>query len=175
MASSALNPAPLSAFDHLGPIEAFILHEAHLLDERRFTEWSELFTEDGYYWAPARAGQTSPLDEVSLFYDNRTAMATRLRRLGHPSIHSQIPPPTSVRLVSNLVIETHDHEMPACTVRSKFMMFEYRAGVPDGEQRIFGGTYRHRLVVVGSDYRIAWKQAVLANADGRFGALFTYF
>jgi len=156
-------------------IEEFLLHEAHLLDERRFAEWIDLFKEDGYYWAPARADQKSPLDEVSLFYDDRAAMLTRIKRIHHPNIHSQIPAPASVRLVSNFVIEVVDEEARACTVRSKFMMFEYRASVPEGEQRMFGGTYTHQIVLGGSAFRIAWKKAVLANADARFGALFTYF
>ena len=42
-------------------IELFLLHEARLLDQRRFEEWMELFTEDGYYWAPARPDQPAPL------------------------------------------------------------------------------------------------------------------
>ena len=46
-----------------GQLEAFLLHEAHLLDERRFAEWIDLFAEDGYYWAPSRRTQESPFDE----------------------------------------------------------------------------------------------------------------
>ena len=156
-------------------LEAFVLHEAHLLDERRFAEWIDLFAEDGSYWAPSRADQESPLNEVSLFYDDRMAMMTRLRRLNHPNIHSQIPAPVSVRLVSNFVIEDMDEAAHACTVRSKFMMFEYRASVAEGEHRIFGGTYTHRIALRDGQLRILQKKALLANADARFGALFVYF
>ena len=156
-------------------LEAFILHEAHLLDERRFADWIDLFTEDGYYWAPSRASQESPFNEVSLFYDDRAAMLTRLRRFNHPSLHSQTPTPVSVRLVSNFVIEDASEEPRACTVRSKFMMFEYHPGIPEGEERVFGGTYRHRIACRDDRFRILWKKAVLANAEARFGALFVYF
>ena len=34
-------------------LQAFIYHEARLLDERRFDEWLALFTPDGRYWAAA--------------------------------------------------------------------------------------------------------------------------
>ena len=51
--------------------EEFLIHEARLLDERRFREWMGLFTEDGTYWVPAAPDQKSPLDQASLFYDDR--------------------------------------------------------------------------------------------------------
>lgn len=159
---------------NLTALEAFILHETHLLDERRFAEWIDLFTEDGYYWAPSRRDQESPLHEVSLFYDDRAAMQTRLRRFNHPNIHSQTPTPASTRLVSNFVIEEMD-EASVCTVRSKFVMFEFRAALPEGESRVFGGTYTHRIALRDGRYWILWKKAILVNAAARFGALFVYF
>jgi 3-phenylpropionate/cinnamic acid dioxygenase small subunit len=175
MVATATRPETASLSVDRDRLEAFILHEANLLDERRFAEWIDLFSEDGYYWAPARAEQESPLSEVSLFYDDRAAMKTRLQRFNHPNIHSQVPSPVSVRLVSNVVIEEMDGEAQACTVRSKFMMFEYRASVAEGEQRIFGGTYRHRISLCDGGLRLLWKKAILANAEARFGALFVYF
>jgi benzoate/toluate 1,2-dioxygenase beta subunit len=175
MAMGAASIEKPNVFADRDRLEAFILHEAHLLDERRFADWIDLFTEDGYYWAPSRAGQESPLNEVSLFYDDRAAMLTRLRRFNHPSLHSQTPIPMSVRLVSNFVIEDVSEESHACMVRSKFMMFEYHPGIPEGEERTFGGTYTHRIAWRDGCFRILWKKAVLANAEARFGALFVYF
>jgi hypothetical protein len=68
-----------------------------------------------------------------------------------------------------------DEGARACTVRSKFMMFEHRASVTEGEDRVFGGTYAHRVALRDGQLRLLWKKAVLANADARFGALFVYF
>jgi len=70
----------------------FITREVELLDTRRFEEWAELFTEDGFYWAPVSPDQTDPREHVSLFYDDRKAMRTRIARLRHPQIHVQTPP-----------------------------------------------------------------------------------
>ncbi len=39
----------------------FVIHEARLLDELRFDEWLDLFTEDGRYWMPLEYGQTDPI------------------------------------------------------------------------------------------------------------------
>jgi benzoate/toluate 1,2-dioxygenase beta subunit len=156
-------------------IEAFLLHEAHLLDDRRFEEWMELFTPDGYYWAPASLGQTDPLNAVSLVYDDREAMQTRIRRLRHPRIHVQTPPSRTARLVANAFVEEADADGGACVVRSKFMIYEYRPSIPEALERVFGGTYRHRLVTGGGGFRIAWKKAELANCDARLGAFAIYF
>jgi len=173
-AQGALIEKPNALADRV-QIEAFLLHEAHLLDERRFAEWIDLFTEDGYYWAPSRRTQESPFSEVSLFYDDRAAMLTRLRRFNHPSLHSQTPIPVSTRVMSNFVVEEMNERSQICTVRSKFMMFEYHPGIPEGEARVFGGTYTHQIAQRDGRLRLLWKKAVLANAEARFGALFVYF
>ena len=42
-------------------IEQFLYREAELLDERRYEEWLELFTEDAHYFMPMR--RNVPHDE----------------------------------------------------------------------------------------------------------------
>ena len=41
--------SPGSAGVDRAPIEQFLIHEARLLDSRRFREWMGLFAEDGTY------------------------------------------------------------------------------------------------------------------------------
>jgi len=50
----------------------------------------------------------------------------------------------------------------AALVRSKFMLVEFRRN----EQRLFGGTSFHRLIVIEGDIKIAWKRVDLVNCDG---------
>jgi 3-phenylpropionate/cinnamic acid dioxygenase small subunit len=38
-------------------VKQFLYREARLLDERRFHEWLELFTEDVRYWMSGRSRQ----------------------------------------------------------------------------------------------------------------------
>src|SRR3954464_10125536 len=85
-------------------IEDFLIHEAALLDDRKFEEWRELFDEKGYYWVPLRPEQTSPDEEASLFYDTREVMKTRIERLRHPRIHAQTPPHRTCHLIGNVVV-----------------------------------------------------------------------
>jgi 3-phenylpropionate/cinnamic acid dioxygenase small subunit len=74
------------------PFADFVVHEARLLDARRFRDWMALFADDGTYWVPAVPDQKSPFDQASLFYVDRDLMKTRIDRLDHPRIHVQTPP-----------------------------------------------------------------------------------
>lgn len=163
-----------SPLPDIRPIEAFLVHEAHLLDDRRFEDWMELFAEDGVYWAPASVDQKDPYDAVSLIYDDRAAMAIRIKRLRHPRIHVQTPPSRTTRVVANAFIEDTTDD-GACLVRSKFILYEYRPSLPDALERVFAGTYHHRLISSGDGFKIASKKAVLANCDARLSAFAIYF
>src|SRR5215468_18907 len=118
--------------------EQFLVHEARLLDEGRFDEWLALFTPDAWYWVPSEPGQASPRDTVSLIYDDRQLLETRVRRLASPRIYSQEPRSRTSRIVANVTIEETDES--GTTVRSKCQWLEYRREA----QRIFGGTCFHR-------------------------------
>jgi benzoate/toluate 1,2-dioxygenase beta subunit len=139
--------------------EQFLIYEARLLDEGRFEEWLGLFAPDAWYWVPAEPGQTSPRDTISLMYDDRRLLETRVRRLASPRIYSQEPRSRTSRIIANVTIEESSGE--ACTVRSKFQLLEYRRET----QRIFGGTCLHRLVRAASAIQIAWKRIDLVNCD----------
>ena len=98
--------------------EHFLLHEARLLDEARFEEWLALFTEDAWYWVPSEPEQGTPLDTVSLIYDDRQLLETRVRRLAI-RIYAQQPRARTSRIVANVTIED-DAEAATTLVRSKF-------------------------------------------------------
>lgn len=139
--------------------EQFLLHEARLLDEAKFDDWLALFTPDAWYWVPSEPGQADPVETVSLIYDDRRLLETRVRRLASPRMYSQEPRSRTTRIIGNVTIE--ETERNSCTVRSKFMMIEYRRE----QQRLFGGTMRHRLVQSGGPILIAWKRVDLVNCD----------
>src|SRR6516225_5057413 len=137
-------PPPAAGLD-LHRCEQFLILEARLLDEGKFDEWLALFTPDAWYWVPS--------------YDDRRLLETRVRRLASPRMYSQEPRSRTSRIVSNVTIETNDRN--ACTVRSKFVMIEFRRE----QQRIVAGTARHRLVQSGGRIMIAWKRVDLVNCD----------
>jgi 3-phenylpropionate/cinnamic acid dioxygenase small subunit len=137
----------------------FLLHEARLLDEARFDDWLALFAEDAWYWVPSEPDQPDPQETVSLIYDDRRLLETRVRRLASPRMYSQEPRSRTSRIVANVTIE--QAERNAATVRSKFIMVEFRRE----SQRIFAGTAFHRLVASANGIRIAWKRVDLVNCD----------
>ena len=139
--------------------EQFLLHEARLLDEGKFDDWLALFTRDAWYWVPSEPDQADPVETVSLIYDDRRLLETRVRRLASPRMYSQEPRSCTSRIVANVLLE--DVERNSCTVRSKFVMIEYRRE----QQRFFGGTMLHRLVLAGGRILIAWKRVDLVNCD----------
>ena len=108
---------------------------------------------------PSEPGQNSPHETVSLIYDDRRLLETRVRRLTSPRMYSQEPRSRTSRIVANATIE--DAEGRAATVRSKFLMIEYRRE----QQRLFVGTAWHRLVQLDGAIRIAWKRIDLVNCD----------
>lgn len=151
-------PAP-DALD-LDRCERFLLHEARLLDEAKFDDWLALFTPDGWYWVPSAPDQDNPHDTVSLIYDDRRLLETRVRRLASPRIYSQEPRSRTSRMIGNVSIE--ERGLDACTVRSKFVTIEYRRET----QRLFAGTAFHRLVRAdGGAILIASKRVDLVNCD----------
>jgi 3-phenylpropionate/cinnamic acid dioxygenase small subunit len=149
-----------------GPFEDFLIDEARLLDERRFRDWMALFADDGTYWVPAVPGQKSPLDQASLFYDDRDLMKTRVERLEHPRIHVQTPPSRTVHMVGNVVVEA-DLGHAEFAVGSTVIMVEYR----DDAQRLFAGRQRHHLRRHGDSFRIVQKRVDLINCDAAFEAM----
>jgi benzoate/toluate 1,2-dioxygenase beta subunit len=151
--------------------EDFLLHEARLLDEARFDEWLTLFSADAQYWVPSEPNQQSPHDTVSLIYDDRRLLETRVRRLASPRIYSQEPRSRTSRIVANVTIEEMAADRQACTVRSKFQLLEYRRNA----QTPYAGTSFHRLVRAGDDVRIAWKRVDLVNCDAPLEGLLVPF
>ena len=144
-------------------VENFLFFEVGLLDDRKFEEWTDLFTDDGYYWAPATPDQDDPRSSLSLFFDDVTMMRTRFARLRHPRVHSQIPPSRTSHMVSNVTIDVRDATKGELQIGARFQMLEYR---PGQEQRIFGGRYEYRLLRPEvCDFRIATKKAVVLNCD----------
>ncbi len=150
--------------------ELFLLHEARLLDEAQFDAWLDLFTAEATYWVPSEPNQADPLETVSLIYDDRRLLETRVRRLASPRIYSQEPRSRTSRIVANVTVEA-DADPATILVRSKFVLIEFRRN----EQRLFGGTCFHRLTVIGGAIRIASKRVDLVNCDASLDGIVVPF
>jgi ethylbenzene dioxygenase beta subunit len=149
-------------------VEQFLFAEGRLLDERRFEEWEALFAADGYYWVPASHDQETPYSGLSLFYDDREMMRTRIRRLGHANIHVQKPPTRTCHIYANISASVVPNAPDEVLAESRLLVLAYRHDEP---QQTYGGRCRHRLRRVAGGFEIAWKRVDLINSDGIFTAL----
>ena len=163
-----MTASPVKVWD-AREIETFLVHEARLLDERRYEDWLALFTEEAWYWVPLQEGQEDPKETVSLIYDDRRLLETRVRRLAQSITHTQEPKSRTSRIVTNASIEERDDA--GATVRSKFIVTEYRRGA----QTTYSGTYFHRLVRQGGQFRITWKRVDIINSEDALPGLVVPF
>jgi 3-phenylpropionate/cinnamic acid dioxygenase small subunit len=153
------------AGDDLRAVERFLTHEAHLLDSGRYEDWLALFAPDATYWVPARPDQTDPFTHVSLIYDDRRLLETRVRRLTAAIAHATTPRAAATRQVTNAAILERGAD--ALLVRSKFALVEYRRNA----QRLFAGAYIHRLLRAGDAFKIASKRVNLVNCEAELEGL----
>ena len=141
-----------------GEVVRFIYREARLLDEKRFDEWYELFTDDAYYWVPLKPGQTDPLAHNSLAYEDKLLLKLRIERLKLPTAYSQKPASRCLHVLQAPEIEKSGAEV---LTRTPFMYTETRG---DESQR-YAATAWHTLVETRDGPRIRLKRVDILNAD----------
>jgi len=147
-------------------VEAYVLDEARLLDERRWDEWLALWTDDGRYWMPRFHGQADPFDQISLFFEDRILRETRVRRLRNPRNWSQQPVTQSCRLVGSIRIDGLDAQGHVI-VRSVLNYTEYRL-----EQRQLTAQVFHKLAATeDGGWKLQLKKVDLVNCDSVFNNL----
>ena len=137
----------------------FVKREARLVDEKRFDEWYELFTEDAHYWVPAVHGQKSPLTENSLAYEDKLLLRLRLERMKSPLAYSQKPASRCLHVMQETDVEKRDGD--EFLTRTPFIYTETRN---DDSQR-YAAVAWHTLVAKGGALKIRLKRVDILNCD----------
>jgi len=143
----------------LEEIYELLAREAHLLDDRDYAGWLELFTEDCLYWMPVDPLAEDGALRLNVFYDDKAKMRDRISRLESGSAYTEEPITLTARTFSALQLENGAEEPLA--VRSNFQLIAYRSG----DQRLLGGRCRHRLVREHGELRISEKRVALLGSD----------
>jgi len=151
--------------------EAFLIEEARLLDAGRFEEWLALFAEDGFYWVPAAPGQNDPFNHLSIFYEDKSVLTMRIRRLAHPRAYSALPAPRTAHLIGSVTAAPPATPDSDCWFRSTVMVAEYRPGQGGGDRRLWAGQQTHRLRRTPEGWRIVLKRVDLIDCDAAHGIL----
>jgi 3-phenylpropionate/cinnamic acid dioxygenase small subunit len=122
-------------------VQAFLYHEARLLDRFELEAWFSLFTEDCRYWVPLLEGQEDGRKTSSIIHDDHTLLDLRVRQYAHPRAHARLPRARTVHHVSNVSVLEVLAGGAELAVASALILIEYR----QERQRVFGASVSHRL------------------------------
>jgi benzoate/toluate 1,2-dioxygenase beta subunit len=140
-------------------VENFLYFEARLADEHRYEDWEGLWTDDAIYWVPIGGDNTDPEKEVSLIYDNRNRLRTRIGLLLTGERYAQVPQSSLVRVISNIEIQGQELDGDVI-VRANFVLVESRR-----EIITWAGRNTYRLRPTGDSFALAAKKVVLAHSS----------
>ncbi|MFI7643625.1 aromatic-ring-hydroxylating dioxygenase subunit beta [Nonomuraea sp. NPDC049400] len=103
----AMGPEPTVSAEDERRVRHFLSYEARLLDERRFQDWVELFTDDATYEIPVRVnreeGQAS-FSRSRAFDDTKDTLRIRIDRLHTEFAWSEQPPSRVRHYITNMMI-----------------------------------------------------------------------
>ncbi len=163
-------------------IEQFLYREARLLDERRFAEWLDLFTDDVHYAMstrgnyypisskavavldPARRPNDDRADEdaLAILDETKATLAGRVARLDTGMAWAEDPPSRTRHMIANLEVanlETTPGDAAAeVEILCNFVVYKSRS---DTEQDFYVGARRDRLRRVEGVWKIARRQLTL--------------
>jgi benzoate/toluate 1,2-dioxygenase subunit beta len=157
-----LGPVP-EGFDH-HQVEQFLFREARLADEGDYDAWEALWTDDALYWVPIGGEGDDPQQQMSVIYDNRNRISTRLKQLRTGKRYAQAPPSNLRRMLSNIEFlggRTNPDDDVDLEVAANFLVIESRSR----GTRLWGGRTTYRLRRRGNDLRLAYKKVVLVDND----------
>ena len=142
----------------LREIEQFIYREARYADEHDYDSWEALWTDDALYWVPAGGSLADPLHQVSVIYDNRRRISTRLKQLRTGKRYAQSPPSNLRRTISN--VEILSSAGSETEVGANFVLYESK---PRGIE-MWAGRITFALRRVAGEIKLVRKTVVLVNS-----------
>ena len=147
-------------------LQMLLFREARLLDERRFEEWLDMFTDDVIYWMPERVNPpvgsafedtiTKP-GELALFEETKETLRTRVARQRTGLAWSEEPPSRTRRLITNVEVEVGTNE-GEIRVRSNFMLYRTQR---ERDEEIFVGCRDDVLRRTDDGWKIARRTILL--------------
>jgi 3-phenylpropionate/cinnamic acid dioxygenase small subunit len=160
-------------------IQQFLIREARLLDDRRFEEWLELFTDDAIYWMPGRtnpwrsgevADSVTKPGELAIFEDTKSTLTTRVARLRTGLAWGEEPPSRTRHLITN--VEVTERSPSELLVRSNFLV--YRAQL-ELDKDFFVGSREDTLRRAGGGWKIAKRTLRMEDVVHDTGPLSIFF
>lgn len=146
-------------------VERFLYREAAMLDDGRFDEWVELFTDDARYEAPIRVTRDRRDQELDgtgrIFDDTKATLAIRVERLRTDQAWAEEPPSRTRHVVSNVLVE-EDPGNGDLIARSNLLVYRNRGA--NSTYDLWSAARVDRLRVDEGELRIAHRWIALDQA-----------
>jgi 3-phenylpropionate/cinnamic acid dioxygenase small subunit len=151
-------------------IEAFLYHEAELLDERRYEEWLELLSDDVRYWMPMRRNVkfgelerefTREGQDINWFDEGKETLARRVQQILTGVHWAEEPLSRLCHLVSNmqlLHVQPSVAEPAEVTVKCRFLIYRNRV---ETETDLLVGKREDVLRRINGQWKIGQRKIVL--------------
>lgn len=142
----------------------FYIREAWLLDERKFREWLDIFTDDLLYFMPRRKNvprrevsrELTELGDMAILEEDKRYLSMRVARLETGMAWAEDPPSRTRHIVGNLEVEP----LEGGEVRAKTAFLVYRSHLETDHQILSG--YREDLLRrVDGGWKVAKRMIVL--------------
>ena len=151
-------------------IEELLYREAELLDERRFEDWLDLFTEDAHYFMPMRRNVPAEEPEgeftregvdVNWFDEGKDTLTRRVKQIRTGVHWAEQPPSRICHMVSNVQLLGAPPGEPSpaeIAVKSRFLIYRNRV---ETETDLLVGKREDLLRRVDGAWRIARRKIIL--------------
>ena len=151
-------------------VEAFLYHEANLLDDRRYEEWLDLLTDDVRYWVPMRRNVkfgelerefTREGQDINWFDEGKTTLTQRVRQILTGVHWAEEPLSRLSHLVTNVEITEATPsaaDAEEVSLRCRFIIYRNRVAT---ETDILVGRREDRLRRVDGGWQISQRQVFL--------------
>ncbi|MGH3744677.1 MAG: aromatic-ring-hydroxylating dioxygenase subunit beta [Mycobacteriales bacterium] len=146
-------------------VEQFLYREARLADQNDYDAWEALWTDDALYWVPVDGEGENPRAKVSIIFDNRSRISTRMKQVKTGKRYAQAPPSNLRRIIGNVELlggRRTAEGLLDLEVGANFIAMEAR---PRGNE-IWGGRTTYRLRRVDGAIRLVYKKVVLVDNEG---------
>mgnify|MGYP001178493949 CR=1 FL=1 len=145
-------------------VNTFYIHEAWLLDERKFHDWLDILADDLFYFMPRKknrqrkdmAREVTEYGDLALFEEDKESMKMRIARLDTGMAWAEDPPSRTRHLITNLQIEDIGND----EVKAKTAFMLYRTHLEPDED-FFVGSRDDLLRRVNGEWKVARRTIVL--------------
>jgi 3-phenylpropionate/cinnamic acid dioxygenase small subunit len=143
-------------------VSELLFEEADYLDQKQWSKWLNLYTEDCIYWVPAWINEsvytTNPDEELNLLYlKGKQNLIDRVFRIETGDSFASVPMDRTTHLISNIRILSRENN--SIYLKSNWIVHSY--GIREGQTR--GGFYEFTLIQTDLGLKIAQKKIILID------------